>query len=50
MIQEGLNYGRTLIQEDIIEDEKKTDVMKKVEELEDDLAKMERDNSDTHGR
>ena len=50
MIQEGLNYGRTLIQEDIIEDEKKTDVRKKVEELEDDLAKMERDNSDTHGR
>ncbi|XP_068690393.1 utrophin-like [Montipora foliosa] len=50
VIQEGLNYGRTLIQEDIIEDEKKTDVRKKVEELEDDLAKMERDNSDTHGR
>ena len=50
VIREGLDHGRLLLDDDVIDDDKKAEIKKEVDEVEYDLAKMERDNADTQGR
>ena len=50
VIHEGLDYGRLLLDDDVIEDDKKADIKKEVDEVENDLAKMDRGNADALGR
>lgn len=50
MIEEGLNYGKSLLLDVVIDNDKKADVKKKVEEIEVELADMERDNYDRQGK
>lgn len=50
MIEEGLNYGKSLLLDVVIDNDKKADVKKEVEEIEVELAEMERDNYDRQGK
>ena len=50
VIQEGLDYGRQLLNDDVMDDDKKADIKKDVDEVEYDLAKMEKDQADQQGR
>lgn len=50
VIQEGLDYGRQLLNDDVMDDDKKADIKKGVDEVEYDLAKMEKDQADQQGR
>lgn len=50
VIEEGLNYGKSLLLDIVIDNDKKADVKKKVEEIEVELAEMERDNYDRQGK
>lgn len=50
VIQEGLDYGRQLLNDDVMDDNKKADIKKDVDEVEYDLAKMEKDQADQQGR
>ncbi|XP_067048762.1 dystrophin-like isoform X1 [Acropora muricata] len=50
VIEEGLNYGKSLLLDVVIDNDKKADVKKKVEEIEVELAEMERDNYDRQGK
>lgn len=50
VILEGLDYGRQLLNDDVMDDEKKADIKKDVDEVEYDLAKMEKDQADQQGR
>ena len=50
VIEEGLDYGRQLLHDDVIDDDKKADIKKEVEEVEYNIEKMQRDNADEQGR
>lgn len=50
VILEGLDYGRQLLNDDVMDDDKKADIKKNVDEVEYDLAKMEKDQADQQGR
>lgn len=50
VILEGLDYGRQLLNDDVMDNEKKADIKKDVDEVEYDLAKMEKDQADQQGR
>lgn len=50
MIEEGVTYGKSLLLDIVIDDDKKVDVKKEVEEIEVELAEMERDNYDRQGK
>lgn len=50
VILEGLDYGRQLLNDDVMDDGKKADIKKNVDEVEYDLAKMEKDQADQQGR
>ena len=50
VIQEGLDYGRQLLNDDVMDDDKKADIKKGVDEVEYDLAKMEKDQAHQQGR
>ena len=50
VVQEGLAYGRQLLNDDVMDDDKKADIKKDVDEVEYDLAKMEKDQVDQQGR
>ena len=50
VILEGLDYGRQLLNDDVMDDDKKADMKKDVDEVEYDLAKMEKDQADQQGR
>ena len=50
VILEGLDYGRQLLNDDVMDDNKKADIKKDVDEVEYDLAKMEKDQADQQGR
>ena len=50
VIHEGLDYGRLLLDDDVIDDDKRADIKKEIDEVESDLAKMDRDNADALGR
>lgn len=50
VILEGLDYGRQLLNDDVMDDDKKADIKKDVDEVEYDLAKMEKDQADQQGR
>ena len=50
VILKGLDYGRQLLNDDVMDDDKKADIKKDVDEVEYDLAKMEKDQVDQQGR
>ena len=50
VILEGLDYGRQLLNDDVMDDDKKAHIKKDVDEVEYDLAKMEKDQADQQGR
>ena len=50
VIQEGLDYGRQLLNDDVMDDDNKADIKKDMDEVEYDLAKMEKDQADQQGR
>ena len=50
VILEGLDYGRQLLNDDVMDDDKKADIKKDVDEVEYDLTKMEKDQVDQQGR
>ena len=50
VIQEGLDYGRLLLDDDVMDDDKKAEIKKEVDEVGYNLAKMEKDNADEMGR
>ena len=50
VIHEGLDYGKLLLDDDVIDDDKKADIKKEVDEVEYNLAKMEKDRADEQGR
>ena len=50
VILEGLDYGRQLLNDDVMDDDKKADIKKDVDEVEYDLVKMEKDQADQQGR
>lgn len=50
VILEGLDYGRQLLNDDVMDDDKKADIKNDVDEVEYDLAKMEKDQADQQGR
>lgn len=50
VIREGLDHGRLLLDDGVIDDDNKAEIKKEVEEVEYELAKMERDNADSQGR
>ena len=50
VILEGLDYGRQLLNDDVMDDDNKADIKKDMDEVEYDLAKMEKDQADQQGR
>ena len=50
MIHEGLNYGKLLLDDDVIDDDVKAEIKKDVSDVEYNLDKMEKDNADEQGR
>ena len=50
VIQEGLDYGKLLLDDDVIDDDVKAVIKKDVEDVEYNLEKMEKDNADEQGR
>lgn len=50
VIQEGLDYGKLLLDDDVIDDDVKAAIKKDVEDVEYNLEKMEKDNADEQGR
>ena len=50
MIHEGIDYGKLLIDDEILDDEVKTSIKKDVNDMEYNLDKMEKDNADEQGR
>ena len=50
VIQEGLDYGKLLLDDDVIDDDVKGAIKKDVEDVEYNLEKMEKDNADEQGR
>lgn len=50
MIHEGIDYGKLLIDDEILDDEVKVSIKKDVNDMEYNLDKMEKDNADEQGR
>lgn len=50
VIHEGLDYGRLLLDDDVIDDDFKAKVKKDVNDVEDNLDKMEKDIADEQSR
>lgn len=50
MIHEGIDYGKLLIDDEILDDEVKASIKKDVNDTEYNLDKMEKDNADEQGR
>ena len=50
MIHEGLDYGKLLLDDDVIDDNVKAEIRKEVNDVEYNLDKMEKDNADEQGR
>lgn len=50
MIHEGIDYGKLLIDDEILDDEVKASIKKDVNDMEHNLDKMEKDNADEQGR
>lgn len=50
MIHEGIDYGKLLIDDEILDDEVKASIKKDVNDMEYSLDKMEKDNADEQGR
>lgn len=50
MIHEGIDYGKLLIDDEILDDEVKASIKKDVNNMEYNLDKMEKDNADEQGR
>ena len=50
MIHEGIDYGKLLIDDEILDDEVKALIKKDVNDMEYNLDKMEKDNADEQGR
>lgn len=49
-INEGLDYGKLLLDDDVIDDDVKADIKKDVNDVEYNMDKMEKDNADEQGR
>lgn len=50
MIHEGIDYGKLLIDDEILDVEVKASIKKDVNDMEYNLDKMEKDNADEQGR
>ena len=50
VINEGLDYGKLLLDDDVINDDVKAEIKKDVNDVEYNLDKMEKDNADEQGR
>lgn len=50
VINEGLDYGKLLLDDDVIDDDVKADIKKDVNDVEYNMDKMEKDNADEQGR
>lgn len=50
VINEGLDYGKLLLDDDVIDDDVKADIKKDVNDVEYNMEKMEKDNADEQGR
>ena len=50
VIHEGLDYGKQLLDDDVIDDDVKAEIKKDVNDVEYNLDKMEKDNADEQGR
>ena len=50
VIHEGLDYGKLLLDDDVIDDDVKAEIKKDVNDVEYSLDKMEKDNADEQGR
>ena len=50
MIHEGIDYGKLLIDDEILDDEVQASIKKDVNDMEYNLDKMEKDNADEQGR
>lgn len=50
VIHEGIDYGKLLIDDEILDDEVKASIKKDVNDMEYNLDKMEKDNADEQGR
>ena len=50
VIHEGLDYGKLLLDDDVIDVDKKAEINKDVNDVEYNLKKMEKDNADEQGR
>jgi len=50
VIHEGLDYGKLLLDDDVIDDDVKAEIKKDVNDVEYNLDKMEKDNADELGR
>lgn len=50
VIHEGLDYGKLLLDDDVIDDDVKAEIKKDVNDVEYNLDKMEKDNADAQGR
>lgn len=50
VINEGFDYGKLLLDDDVIDDDVKVDIKKDVNDVEYNMDKMEKDNVDEQGR
>lgn len=50
VIHEGLDYGKLLLDDNVIDDDVKAEIKKDVNDVEYNLDKMEKDNADKQGR
>lgn len=50
VINEGLDYGKLLLDDDVIDDDVQADIKKDVNDVEYNMDKMEKDNADEQGR
>lgn len=50
VIHEGLDYGKLLLNDNVIDDDVKAEIKKDVNDVEYNLDKMEKDNADKQGR
>ena len=50
VINEGLDYGKLLLDDDVINDDVKAEIKKDVNDVEYNMDKMEKDNADEQGR
>ena len=50
MIHEGLDYGKLLLDDDVLDSDVKAEIKKDVNDVEYNLDKMEKDNADVQSR